>query len=242
MGSTLVFVTIGQAPRKDLSEAIEATLPPDVRVRHAGVLDGLERAEVQRRFGVPAGGSATLISRLADGEAVTLDAGAVADGLQRLIARLEAGVGEEGVGPDGAGASGGADVIVVLCTGEFPGLRARRVRLIEPDALVTAYVSTLLGGSAVGVVVPLPEQVAEAREKWRGLSPAPEFATASPYGDESRLVEAARALVDGGAGAVVLDCMGYADRHRLALRRAGVTVPVLTSGAMVGAWTGPLLR
>ncbi|MFE3515100.1 AroM family protein [Streptomyces sp. NPDC059166] len=238
MGSTLAFVTIGQAPRPDLSEAIERALPPQVRVRHAGVLDGLGRAEAEEGFGASPGSAATLISRLTDGEAVTLDADAVADGLQRLIDGLEAGA-EQGPGPVG---SGGVDVIVVLCTGKFPGLRTRRARLVEPDVLVTAYVETLLGGAPVGVVVPLPEQVAEAREKWQGLSPAPEFATASPYGDESRLAEAARALVDGGARAVVLDCMGYGERHHAALRRAGLTVPVLTSGAMVAAWTGPLLR
>lgn len=224
--STLALVTIGQAPRPDLSEAIEAAMPPDVRVRHAGVLDGLGRDEAVRRFGASAGGAGTLISRLADGRTVTLDAGAVGEGLQRRIDELE---------------DEGADVIVVLCTGEFPGLRTRRARLIEPDTLVTAYVSTLLGGSPTGVIVPLPEQVADARGKWKGLRPEAGFAAASPYGDEGPLLAAARALVGGGAQALVLDCMGYTDRHRAALRRDGVTVPVLTSGAMVGAWTGPLL-
>ncbi|WP_338699868.1 AroM family protein [Streptomyces sp. Q6] len=223
----LAFVTIGQAPRPDLSEAVEAALPTTVRARHAGVLDGLDRAGALARFGAAPGAPGTLISRLQDGSTVTLDAAAVGAGLQERIDELE---------------RDGVDVIVVLCTGEFPGLRARRARLIEPDALVTAYVETLLAGNPTGVIVPLPEQVADAREKWRGLAPAPAFATASPYAeDDAGLLAAARALVDDGAQALVLDCMGYAERHRAALRRGGVTVPVLTSGAMVGAWTGPLL-
>lgn len=70
----------------------------------------------------------------------------------------------------------------------------------------------------------------------------PEFATASPYAaDETELLDAAWELVGRGAGALVLDCMGYADRHREALRAGCVRVPVLTSSGITGAMTGPLL-
>ncbi|MGW2840274.1 AroM family protein [Streptomyces sp. NPDC001493] len=223
---TLAFLTIGQAPRRDLSGAIEAHLPPTTCVRHAGVLDGLTRAEVEARFR-PVDGGATLLSRLADGGPVTLDAAAVGTGLQTRVDQME----EEG-----------ADVVVLLCTGVFPGLRTRRARLVEPDVLVTGYVATVLRGSRIGMVVPLPEQVPEAREKWRAVTPAPRFAAASPYADGvSSLCAAARAHLDAGASALMLDCMGYGDRHHRALRAAGVTVPVLTPGAVVGAALGPLL-
>ncbi|MFD5730274.1 AroM family protein [Streptomyces sp. NPDC058368] len=223
---TVTFLTIGQSPRPDLSAAIEAELPPTARIRHAGVLDGLGRAEVEARFGAVRG-RATLLSRLADGASVTLDADAVGAGLPALVERVEAE---------------GADVVVLLCTGEFPGLRTRRARLVEPDALLTGYVGAALRGARVGVVVPLPEQVAEARTKWRALDPAPAFTTASPYADDDgALCEAARARLDAGAEALVLDCMGYGTRHREALRAAGITAPVLTPGAVIGAMLGPLL-
>ncbi|WP_299538861.1 AroM family protein [uncultured Streptomyces sp.] len=222
----LTFLTIGQAPRPDLSDAIEAHLPTTVRVRHAGALDGLTRREVERGFG-SAEGRATLLSRLADGSAVTLDADAVGAALQSRLDRAQ---------------DAGADVVVLLCTGEFPGLRAGRARLVEPDALVTGYVGTVLRGSRVGIVVPLPEQVAEARAKWRDAVPDPAFTTASPYAeDDAALCAAARAHLEAGAQALMLDCMGYGPRHRRALRAAGVTVPVLTPGAVVGAALGPLL-
>ncbi|MFD6426354.1 AroM family protein [Streptomyces sp. NPDC060198] len=224
--SALTFLTIGQAPRPDLSGAIEAHLPPTTRVRHAGVLDGLTRAEVEARF-APVDGGATLLSRLADGGPVALDAEAVGEALQARVDQVE----EEG-----------ADVVVLLCTGEFPGLRTRGARLVEPDALVTGYVTTVLPGSQVGIVVPLPEQVSEAREKWRAVAPEPLFGTASPYADDcSALCAAAHAHLEAGATALMLDCMGYGDRHHRALRAAGVTGPVLTPGAVVGAALGPLL-
>ncbi|MFJ9058248.1 AroM family protein [Streptomyces sp. NPDC102409] len=223
---TLTFLTIGQSPRPDLSEAIQAHLPATARVRHAGVLDGLSRREAELRFGAAEGG-ATLLSRLADGTSVTLDAEAVGAGTQPLVDQAE---------------DAGADVVVLLCTGVFPGLRARRARLVEPDALVTGYVGTALRGSRVGIVVPLPEQVAEAREKWREITPAPLFTTASPYAeDDLALCAAARTHLEAGADALMLDCMGYGSRHRQVLRAAGVTAPVLTPGAVVGAVLGPLL-
>ncbi|MFD3478245.1 AroM family protein [Streptomyces sp. NPDC058695] len=223
----VTFLTIGQAPRPDLSQAIEAYLPATACVRHAGVLDGLTRPEVEARFGAPRG-RATLLSRLADGGSVTLDAEAVGAGLQTRVDQVE---------------DEGADVVVLLCTGEFSGLRTRRARLVEPDALVTGYVATVLRGSQVGIVVPLPEQVTEAREKWRAIIPAPAFATASPYADDYlALSAAARTHLEAGASALMLDCMGFGSRHRKALRADGVTVPVLTPAAVVGAALGPMLN
>lgn len=223
---TVTFLTIGQAPRPDLSETIEAHLPATARIRHAGVLDGLNRQEAERTFGATEGG-ATLLSRLADGEPVTLDADAIGAGLQSRIDQVE---------------EAGADVVVLLCTGEFPGLRTRRARLVEPDSLVTGYVGTVLRGSRVGFVVPLPEQVTEAREKWRTVVPDPAFTTASPYADnDAALLSAACTHLEAGADALMLDCMGYGERHRRSLRAAGLTVPILTPGALVGAALAPLL-
>ena len=48
-------------------------------------------------------------------------------------------------------------------------------------------------------------------------------------------------LVDDGAEALILDCMGYAPRHRKAIREAGITVPVLVSGSVLGAALGAAL-
>ncbi|MFZ3565981.1 AroM family protein [Streptomyces sp. BH097] len=220
------FLTIGQSPRPDLSAGIEAALPHTARVRHVGVLDGPDPARSAERLAATPG-RPTLITRLATGATVTLDEAAVGEALQVRVDALE----EEGV-----------DTVVLLCTGEFPALRTRSALLVEPDALLTAYVRGVLDGVPVGVIVPLPEQVAAAREKWRGVAPVPEFGTASPYAsDETELLYAARELLDRGAAALVLDCMGYADRHREALRAGGVRVPVLTSMGIAGAMTGPLL-
>jgi len=219
----LVFLTIGQAPRHDLSQAIERALPPGLQVEHLGVLDGLDRATIERRV-APAAGRPWLISRIADGGTVTLDAQAIEEQLQHYADALD---------------NAGADIVVLLCTGEFPALRTKRAWLVEPDAIVCNSVASLLNGALAGIIVPLPPQVEEARTKWQRLKTAPLFATASPYAqDPAGLIEAAASLQARGAQALVLDCMGYGPAHKQALRDAGCPLPVLVSGNVVaGALT-----
>jgi protein AroM len=222
----LAFLTIGQAPRHDLSAVIEEQLPSDVQVTHAGVLDGLSAGEIEARFAA-SGDDPQLISKLQDGSTVILGADAIEGALRTRLGELE---------------DAGVDIVVVLCTGEFPTLRTRRAWLVEPDAVVTAMVVGLLRRSPVGIVVPREDQVPAARQKWRALE-APAFAAASPYNVEVEpLVDAAHRLVDAGARTLVLDCMGYGEHHRDALREAGITVPVLVSGSLVASGLAPVLR
>ncbi|GGO81729.1 hypothetical protein GCM10011348_21390 [Marinobacterium nitratireducens] len=214
----LVFLTIGQAPRHDMSQAIERELPPDLVIQHAGVLDGLDRAAISRRF-ASSEGRPWLISQLADGETVTLDAEAIERQLQQCIDAID---------------HAGTDVIVLLCTGEFPALRTKRAWLVEPDAVVCSSVAGLLNGTQAGIIVPLPQQVAEARAKWQRLETPPHFATASPYSEEpDELLDAAASLQRQGAQALVLDCMGYSPRHKQILKDAGCPLPVLVASSVV---------
>lgn len=222
----LALLNIGQAPRHDLTEAIEQGLPSHAQARHVGALDGLDRSQVQSRF-APGEGKPCLISKLSDGGTVTLDAELIGQQLQHTIDRLE---------------DDGVEIIVLLCTGEFPALRTRSAWLIEPDAVVCRTVAGLLGGARPGVIVPLPQQVEEARTKWEALDVQPLFAAASPYSAGPHpLVEAARALRSQGAEALVLDCMGYAPRHKSALREAGVDMPILVSGSVLAGALGAFL-
>jgi protein AroM len=217
----LTFVTIGQAPRHDLAAALLERLPPDIEVSHRGVLDGLTADEVEERYGARPDDD-PLVTKLADGTVVSLASSAVDRGLQDVVDAAEA---------DGAG------TIVILCTGEFPDLRTSSAWLVEPDAVVTAASAGLLSSRRVGILVPMPDQVAAAGRKWNSLN-APRFAAASPYGADSAVADAAQALVDAGAQALILDCMGYAPHHRDAIRAAGIAVPVLVSGSIVGAALG----
>ncbi|MFV0384402.1 AroM family protein [Paracoccus sp. (in: a-proteobacteria)] len=215
----LAFLTIGQSPRGDLSGVVERELPPGVTVSHLGALDGLGAsglAECASRPDEP-----WLISKLADGTVITLDADVIGARLQICIDRLE---------------EQGTDIIVLLCTGEFPGLSTSRATIIEPDAVVCKTAQGLLGDRLAGIILPLPEQVGEARGKWAILGRPPIFSFASPYESlTDPLIAAATELQAGGAQALILDCMGYALWHKQALRAAGITLPVLVSGQVLAA-------
>ena len=59
----LATLTIGQAPRHDVVPIIDRHVPDGVRRLHRGVLDGLSRGEIDRRYR-PEPGEPALITRL----------------------------------------------------------------------------------------------------------------------------------------------------------------------------------
>ena len=218
-------LTIGQAPRPDLAPVFNAIAPAGTEVVHAGCLDGLTKAEVDKQF-APVGSEGLLTSRMLDGTAVVLGKSAVRKALQEKIHQLE---------------KAGCSPIVLLCTGEFEGLTTEKVRLIEPDRLLPPVFAALLNPPQVGVMVPLIEQAQSELNKWKGLDKPPVFAAASPYtASKEELQEAARKLAHQGAEVIVLDCMGYSKTLRDICAEA-VDVPVIASSTMVAELTANLL-
>jgi protein AroM len=209
-------VTIGQAPRADVTPIIDAHVPAAVRRIHKGVLDGLDRGEIDRRYAT-APGEAALVTRLDDGGTVELSRRRMQDGVQRTVDALD---------------EAGCDAILLLCTGTFAGLSCRRAWLIEPDHVIPPLVAGLVEHRQLGVVVPIAGQIASERGKWQALARPPIFAVASPYSDAPAVLVAAGAdLKQRGAAAIVLDCIGFAEAHRAALRPLGL--PVILSNAAV---------
>ncbi|WP_244107607.1 AroM family protein [Burkholderia anthina] len=221
----LATLTIGQAPRKNIASVVEAAMPHGVKCVHAGLLDGLTRNEMEVRF-APRGNGRKLVTRVASGATVVLDKEAVGNALQEKIARLEAQ---------------GCESILLLCTGEFDGLSCKRARLFEPDKMVPAIIGALARSEKVGVVMPLREQIETEVAKWRILSTPALYAAASPYSDDiGELSVAARTLRERGAQILVLDCMGYEQRHRArAAREAGC--PVILSNTLVAKCVAEIL-
>lgn len=218
-------LTIGQAPRPDVTPILEAHLPSGTPCLHAGVLDGCPPHEIEERFGHRPG-DRLLVSRLRDGTAVRLDGARIEAAARAQVAALE---------------GRGCGVIVLLCTGTFHGLACERAWLVEPDRVIPPVVAALIGERRLGVVVPDAAQVESEAGKWRLLSAGPAYAAASPYSPQSvPLVEAAVALRRAGAGAIVLDCIGFTERHR-AIAAQAAEVPVLLSNTIVARVTGELV-
>jgi protein AroM len=218
-------LTIGQAPRPDVVPIIDRHVPAAVRRIHRGVLDGLSRAEIAARY-EPEPGEAALITRLQDGSSVELSRARMRDGVQAALAGLE---GE------------GCDVILLLCTGTFDGLECVKAWLIEPDHIIPGVVAGLVERRQIGILVPIAGQIVSEREKWQPLARQPIFAAASPYSaDDGAVVDAGRTLQDNGAEAILLDCIGFTERHRALLAPLGL--PVILSNAVVAKAVGELLE
>lgn len=224
MSASFATLTIGQAPRSDIMPLLSAYLP-ESSATHIGLLDGLSAEQVAARY-APQPGEKRLVTRLLDGSQVTLAAARVEQGLQQKIRELE---------------RQGCEVILLLCTGEFGHLQAEQALLLEPDRIIPPLIAAIVSQHRVGIVVPVEEQINEQAGKWQQLATPPCFAVASPYlADEVRLEQAANALQQQGAEVVVLDCIGYHQRHRDFLQ-ARLDIPVLLSNVLVAKLAAELI-
>lgn len=214
--SKLGTLTIGQAPRTDITPILDDVLDARLERRHAGVLDGLSRAEIERDFAAQ-DRKPVLITKLLDGSAVIIDRARTEAAAQRKLVMLEAE---------------GCSTILMLCTGHFASLRTEKARLIEPDRILPPAVAALMQGAQLGIIVPLPEQIASEAGKWAPLALAPLYAAASPYGGEgASIAQAARDLAGRGATVLLMDCMGFVERHRREAKEAGL--PVILSNSLI---------
>lgn len=187
--TTLGFVTIGQAPRTDVTPDIVEYLPDGIEVVEAGALDEFDSAqEVEEAVG-PREDEPIFVTRMRDGTSVTVDRDSVIDLVQECIHDLEDDV----------------STIGVLCTGNFPEFEAE-VPILEPSDLLHAWASSIVDGGTVGVLMPSSEQLDQTFEKWDDFDVV--TAAASPYTDDDEVTPAAEA-VGTDVDLVVMDCMGY---------------------------------
>ncbi|MCV9936741.1 AroM family protein [Boseaceae bacterium BT-24-1] len=209
-------LTIGQAPRADITPILDAVLGAELPRLHAGVLDGLSHEEIARDFAPEAGG-ALLITKLLDGTSVVIDRQRTERAAQAKLSALEAA---------------GCSTILMLCTGHFASLATKRARLVEPDRILPPTVAVLVQDAQLGIIVPLAEQIASEAGKWAPLARPPIYAAASPYGgDGPSVAEAAESLAEHGAQILLMDCMGFVERHRQEAAAAGL--PVILSNALI---------
>jgi protein AroM len=210
------FVTIGQSPRSDVVPDMAELIGPGVELREAGALDGLQRSEMEAL--APSGDDEILVTRLRDGAAVFLGKPKIVGLVEERIAELE---------------RGGATLTALLCTGAFPRLQATRP-LIQPHPVLLGTLRGFSWLGRLGVLTPSVPHVPQTEARWRRDGFDPVVAPFSPYeeDDPAALRRAADAMRAGGAGLVVMDCMGFRRKTRDELR--GLTgVPVLLANLLV---------
>jgi protein AroM len=186
---TVGLVTIGQAPRPDITEDIAADLPDKIDIVEAGALDNYETADAVEAELSPNEGDPRFVSTMRDGATVVVHPDAVAEKVQDRIRELSSEVAAVGI----------------LCTGAFPHFEAS-VPVLETGALLRAWGDAIAPTSTLGVLMPKPEQAAQIQAEWSKERDI-RIASASPYDDSANVRRAAADL--GDVDLVLLKCMGY---------------------------------
>jgi protein AroM len=196
-------------------------LPADLEVRQMGALDSLDHEQILCL--APHPDDYVLHTRLRDGSSVTIGREYIMPLVQGCIAQLE---------------EGGANPILLLCTGDFPELKSNGL-LVEPDRLLLSVVWGL-GVRRLGVMVPLSSQVGEMAERWEQIDVGVTWAAASPYAEQDEVTSAAAELTGHWLDLIVMDCMGFTQAHKEIVSRA-TGRPVMLASCMVARVVGELL-
>lgn len=202
-------ITIGQAPRTDVTSDIMEIFDGNVELLQGGGLDGLTEEEISKY--TPEEGDYVLVSRLNNGTSVTFAERYILPNLQKRIEELEAS---------------GVSLIMFFCTGDFPDtLQSKRVPLVYPCQLLHRIVPLLTKTSSIITVTPSPLQVEQSESKWKNYVNAVKAVPASPYGDWETLENAAKAIKEMDGDLVVLDCIGFTQEMKeLFVRETGKLV------------------
>lgn len=213
----LGMITIGQAPRTDVAPMMEKYLENRAELVQMGALDGLTKTYIDEQM-APREEDYVLTSRLTTGEHVVVSRSCLQPLIEDKIKQME---------------NLGISQILLLCTGQFPGLAAEQSYLIEPDHILPPVVRAMTGTRRLGVLVPLPEQMDAMKDKYHSFEPEPVFAVASPYTpDQVQFQSASRELKEKGANLVILDCMGYQEEMRAWVEEVS-GLPVILSNALM---------
>ena len=190
-------ITIGQAPRVDVTADIMDIFGGNIDLFQRGGLDGLTREEIETFK--PEEGDYVLVSRLTDGSSVTFAERYILGNLQKGIDALEA----EGV-----------RLIMVFCTGEFPESLTSNVPMVFPNDLLHKIVPMLTKTRHIIAMTPSPLQVDQNNAKWEGFVEKCTSVAASPYGPWEDLERAAEAAKDLDGDVIVLDCIGFTKKMK----------------------------
>lgn len=213
----IVFVTIGEAPRRDIEDSFQAFFKDSPNVSQIGVLDGLTPEEAVRQL-QPQKQEEIVVSTFCSGQGIQMSKEKVQQRLQQKINSLE----EQGV-----------DVIIILCTAEFEKLVTKKAILIEPEEILLPYIHEKFGNQSLGVILPLRNQIEAARGKWRTKGMNPVFEAASPYDfSKKQFMEVGQLLQSEGVEIIVLDCMGYSRSMREFLMNV-TNIPVYQSNELL---------
>ncbi|APV85057.1 AroM family protein [Salmonella enterica] len=224
MSASLAILTIGVVPMSEVLPLLTEYID-EQHITHHSLLGKMSREDVMADYAVEPGDD-PLLTLLNDNQIAHVSRQKVERDLQSVVEVLD---------------KQGYDVIILMSTAAIKSMAARNSILLEPLRIIPPLVASIVDGHQVGVIVPVAELLAAQEKKWQVLQMPPVYSLANPvHGSEQQLIDAGQALLDQGADVIMLDCLGFHQRHRDILQQA-LDVPVLLSNVLIARLASELL-
>ncbi len=224
MSASLAILTIGVMPMSEVLPLLTEYID-EQHITHHSLLGKMSREDVMADYAVEPGDD-PLLTLLNDNQIAHVSRQKVERDLQSVVEVLD---------------NQGYDVIILMSTAAIKSMAARNSILLEPLRIIPPLVASIVDGHQVGVIVPVAELLAAQEKKWQVLQMPPVYSLANPvHGSEQQLIDAGQALLDQGADVIMLDCLGFHQRHRDILQQA-LDVPVLLSNVLIARLASELL-
>ncbi|MDJ6356066.1 AroM family protein [Salmonella enterica] len=224
MSASLAILTIGVVPMSEVLPLLTEYID-EQHITHHSLLGKMSREDVMADYAVEPGDD-PLLTLLNDNQIAHVSRQKVERDLQSVVEVLD---------------NQGYDVIILMSTATIKSMAARNSILLEPLRIIPPLVASIVDGHQVGVIVPVAELLAAQEKKWQVLQMPPVYSLANPvHGSEQQLIDAGQALLDQGADVIMLDCLGFHQRHRDILQQA-LDVPVLLSNVLIARLASELL-
>lgn len=224
MSASLAILTIGVVPMSEVLPLLTEYID-EQHITHHSLLGKMSREDVMADYAVEPGDD-PLLTLLNDNQIAHVSRQKVERDLQSVVEVLD---------------NQGYDVIILMSTAAIKSMAARNSILLEPLRIIPPLVAFIVDGHQVGVIVPVAELLAAQEKKWQVLQMPPVYSLANPFhGSEQQLIDAGQALLDQGADVIMLDCLGFHQRHRDILQQA-LDVPVLLSNVLIARLASELL-
>ncbi|EGV0516057.1 AroM family protein [Salmonella enterica] len=224
MSASLAILTIGVVPMSEVLPLLTEYID-EQHITHHSLLGKMSREDVMADYAVEPGDD-PLLTLLNDNQIAHVSRQKVERDLQSVVEVLD---------------NQGYDVIILMSTAAIKSMAARNSILLEPLRIIPPLVASIVDGHQVGVIVPVAELLAAQEKKWQVLQMPPVYSLANPVHDsEQQLIDAGQALLDQGADVIMLDCLGFHQRHRDILQQA-LDVPVLLSNVLIARLASELL-
>ncbi|EAM5862542.1 AroM family protein [Salmonella enterica subsp. enterica serovar Napoli] len=224
MSASLAILTIGVVPMSEVLPLLTEYID-EQHITHHSLLGKMSREDVMADYAVEPGDD-PLLTLLNDNQIAHVSRQKVERDLQSVVEVLD---------------NQGYDVIILMSTAAIKSMAARNSILLEPLRIIPPLVASIVDGHQVGVIVPVAELLAAQEKKWQVLQMPPVYSLANPvHGSEQQLIDAGQALLDQGADVIMLDCLGFHQRHRDILQQA-LDVPVLLSNVLIVRLASELL-